>query len=327
MGKILSQQEIDLILGHARNADKATAPSKFVQPWNPRGSGQMHNDQARAITTLHESFARTLSDSLGAYLRAPFDVSLISVEQLTFSEFLGGIPELTYLLALELNPSGVMAALQIDHSIVFPTVDVLLGGSGAYIEIKREISEIEEEIMEGVAKIITRELAIGWAPMGFEITLGERHSTPQIQRFLPPQEKVLALSFEVTLNAIKGTMNLMFPATVSNTMLRKLSLDWEYKRPKASAVASARLRDHLEGCDFKVLLGFSGVKVRVRNLVDARPGAVLRFNIPESSPASLIISERPLFDAGPVRLGSNRAAQLMERSTQLPSRKTRMKVQ
>jgi flagellar motor switch protein FliM len=326
LGKILSQQEIDAILGHARKTDKATASTKFIQLWNPRGSGQMHNDQARAITTLHEAFARNLGHSLGAYLRVPFDVSLISVEQLTFSEFMGSIPELTYLLSLELNPPGVMAALQLDHSIVFPTVDVLLGGSGTYSEIKREISEIEEQIMEGVAKIISRELAIGWAPMGFEITLGERHSTSHFQRFLPPQEKVLALSFEFTLNDIKGTMNLAFPATVSNAMLRKLSLDWEYKRPKASAGASARLREHLNECDFKVTLGFSGVKVRVRELVHARPGTILGFDINESSPASLLISEQPVFDASPVRVGSNRAAQLMERSDHHSSKRAGSKV-
>jgi flagellar motor switch protein FliM len=219
-----------------------------------------------------------------------------------------------------------MAALQIDHSIVFPTVDVLLGGSGDYAEIRREISEIEEQIMEGVAKIISRELAIGWAPLGFEITLGERHSTPQIQRFLPPQEKVLALSFEVTLNQIKGTMNLVFPATVSNAMLRKLSLDWEYKRPRASAGASARLREHLNECDFQVVLGFPSVKVRVRELVNASPGTILALGVPESSPASLLISERVIFDASPVRLGLNRAAQLKERSNRIQSNKTRWKI-
>lgn len=326
MGKILSQQEIDLILGHARTNNNGATPAKFVQPWNPRGSGQMHNDQARAITTLHESFARNLSGSLGAYLRVPFDVTLVSVEQLTFSEFLGAIPELTYLLSLELNPSGVMAALQIDHTIVFPTVDVLLGGSGAYVEIKREISEIEEQIMQGVGKIIGRELAAGWAPMGFEITVGERYSPPQIQRFLPPQEKVLTLSFEVNLNGIKGTMNLMFPATVSNAMLRKLSLDWEYKRPRASAGASARLREHLNGCDFKVALGFSQVKMRVRDLVSARPGAIIRFNVGEASPAALLISDQPLFYAGPVRVGTNRAAQLMEVAPRTLSSKPGVKV-
>ena len=172
-----------------------------------------------------------------------------------------------------------MAALQIDHSIVFPTVDVLLGGSGSYVEIKREISEIEEQIMEGVVKIISRELAVGWSPLGFEITIGERHSTPQIQRFLPLQEKILALSFEITLNDIKGTMNLVFPATVSNAMVRKLSLDWEYKRPRASAGASARLREHLNNCDFNVVLGFSSVKIRVSDLMKARAGTILTFDI------------------------------------------------
>jgi flagellar motor switch protein FliM len=250
---------------------------------------------------------------------------LISVEQLTFSEFLGGIPELTYLLALELNPPGVMAALQIDHSIVFPCVDVLLGGSGKYAEIKREISEIEEQIMEGVVRIISRELAIGWSPLGFEITIGERHSTPQIQRFLPPQERVLAFSFEITLSDTKGSMNLVFPATVSNAMLRKLSLDWEYKRPRASAGASARLREHLNHCDFDVVLGFSDVKVRVRDLINARAGAILGFDIQGTSPASLLISERPIFDASPVRLGASRAAQLMGRASQL-SKKSGTKV-
>jgi flagellar motor switch protein FliM len=316
MGKILTQNEIDAILGNVRKTGKAEAQGKFVQPWNPRGSGQMHNDQARAITTLHESFARNVAHSLGAYLRVPFEVTLISVEQLTFGEFLGGIPELTYLLSLELNPPGVMAALQIDHSIVFPTVDVLLGGSGTYAEIKREISEIEEQIMEGVVKIISRELASGWSPLGFEITIGERHSPPQIQRFLPPQEKILALSFEITLNEIKGTMNLVFPATVSNAMLRKLSLDWEYKRPRASAGASARLRGHLNSCDFKVVLGFNEVKIRVRDLINARTGAILGFDLHESSPASLLISDRAIFDASPVRVGTSRAAQLTERSGQ-----------
>jgi flagellar motor switch protein FliM len=320
VGKILTQQEIDSILGHARKTDAAN--NKFIQPWNPRGSGQMHNDQARAITTLHESFARNLTHSLGAYLRVPFDITLVSVEQLTFSEFMGGVPEVTYLLTLELNPPGVMAALQLDHSIVFPIVDVLLGGSGGYVEIRREISEIEEQIMYGVSARIARELGTVWSPMGFEITLGERYSTPQIQRFLPPQEKVLALSFEVALNETKGTLNLVFPATVSNAMLRKLSLDWEYKRPKASAGASARLREHLNDCDFDVTLGFPGVKLQVRNLINARLGSILRFDIPETSPASLLISNRPVYDASPVRLGANRGAQLLSTSSSISSKKT-----
>ena len=326
MGKILTQQEIDAILGNARKADKAAAPTKFIQPWNPRGSGQMHNDQARAITSLHESFARNVAHSLGAYLRVPFDVTLISVEQLTFSEFQGSIPELTYLQMLELNPPGVMAALQIDYSIVFPTVDVLLGGLGVQTEIKRGISEIEEQIMAGVVKLISRELSLVWEPMGFEITIGERQSTPQIQRFLPPQEKVLALSFEITINELKGNMNLVFPATVSNAMLRKLSLDWEYKRPRASAGASARLREHLRDCDFEVFLGFHPLKVRVRDLIHAEQGSILSFGVNESTPAQLLVNNRPIFTANPVRVGSNRAAQLLEPPTSAALKKLGSKV-
>ncbi len=318
MSKVLSQEEIDLILGQARDPGKAAKPTKQVEPWNPRGSGELHNEHTRAITTLHEGCARNMGHSLGAYLRVPFEVSLLSVEQLLFEEFFHSIQETTYLQALHLQPQDAIAVLQIDNSIVFPIIDVLLGGIGTKSEIAREVSEIEEQIMDGVTRLIVRELASGWAPLGFDITPGQRFSAVQIQRYLPPQEKALGLSFEITLNDNKGMMNLVFPTSLSSAMRRKLSEPLEYRKPKACALSSARMRDHVWACRFDVSLSMPNIRLRVKDLIAAQPGSVLDLRVPESSPASLVLDGRQVFDARAVRIGTQRAAQLHSDPRQLP---------
>ena len=72
-----------------------------------RRAGQIGREQLHAITLLHESFARNLTNSLGAYLRVVFAATLVSAEHLTYREFLQRIPETTYLASCHLDPMGV----------------------------------------------------------------------------------------------------------------------------------------------------------------------------------------------------------------------------
>jgi Bacterial flagellin C-terminal helical region len=45
---------------------------------------------------MYEGFARNLSQALGLYLPVPVQVLLVSVEQLTYKDFLVRTPEVTY---------------------------------------------------------------------------------------------------------------------------------------------------------------------------------------------------------------------------------------
>ncbi|MCL6508032.1 MAG: hypothetical protein K6T59_13505, partial [Bryobacteraceae bacterium] len=59
--------------------------------------------QLRSIRLLHESFVRNLASSLSAYLRAYLTINLVSVEQLSYSEFQEGLSSPT---ALERTATG-----------------------------------------------------------------------------------------------------------------------------------------------------------------------------------------------------------------------------
>jgi flagellar motor switch protein FliM len=133
MEKVLNQEEIDAMVRVARSGGRADAQSpsqSHVELWDVRRAGQIGREQLQAITSLHEAFARNLTHSLGAYLRVVFAATLVSTEHLTYLEFLQRIPETTHLASCRLDPMGVNAALQLDLKVVFPMIDLLLGGEG-----------------------------------------------------------------------------------------------------------------------------------------------------------------------------------------------------
>lgn len=314
MEKVLNQEEIDAMVRVARSGGglAAQSPSQsHVELWDVRRAGQIGREQLRAITSLHEGFARNLTHSLGAYLRVVFAAGLVSAEHLTYREFLQRIPETTYLVSCRLNPVGVNAALQLDLKVAFPIIDLLLGGEGKGMAATREITEIEEQILDSVARIVCRELGAAWQALALEVVFEERLETGAAHRLMLPEEKTLSLSFEVTMPDVRGGLNVAVPAVVSNALLRKISADWSHRRPRGATDFRQRLMRRLLDCPFQVELGAKDMRVAVSALAELAPGSVLSFARSAAEPASLLIAGQEMFRALPARGGNTRAARVL----------------
>jgi flagellar motor switch protein FliM len=317
LDKLLNQEEIDAIFRAVRSGESGARTEnadrgRKIEEWNFRQAGQINKEQVRSIGSLHEGFARNLTHSLGAYLRVPFEANLVSVEQLTYRELLGRLPEIAYCASFQMNPGSNLAAMELDLSLAYPIIDVLLGGQGGSDDRVREITEIEEQILEVVARIVCKELEISWQPLGMEFAFDSRQQASQLQRLMPPTEKILGLCFELQMPGSHGSMNVAFSAVVSNALLRKLSKDWGYRRPSHAADSDGRLKRKLLSCAFPVALGLAEVPVRMRQLLELRPGDVLPLRRLAERPAELLVGGRPSFSARVVRSGNARAAQVLE---------------
>ena len=314
MEKVLNQEEIDAIVRMARSGSKLEvkppAPPA-VERWDVRHAGQIGRDQLQAINSLHEGFARNLTHSLSAYLRVAFSATLVSAEHLTYREFLQRVPEITYLASCRLDPTGVNAALQLDLKVAFPIIDLLLGGEGKSLVKTREITEIEEQILDSVARIICRELGVAWQALALEIVFEERAEPGAAQRLMLSEEKTLSLSFEITMPEVRGSLNIAVPAVVSNALLRKISADWNHRRPRRVTDSRERLMLRLLDCPFQAELGAKDVRIAVSALAELAPGIVLDFARSAAEPASLLIAGREMFRASPARCGDTRAARIL----------------
>jgi len=314
----LSQEQIDAMVQAARagmaGASQPREPK--VELWDPRQAGQIGREQLQAIMRLHEGFARSLTNSLGAYLRVVFAATLVSAEYLPYREFLQRIPEITYLAECNLEPMGVKGVLQLDLKVALPIVDLLLGGEGKGIADTREITEIEEQIVESVTRIVCRDLAMAWQAVNLEVLFEKRIEPAEAQRLLSPDEKTLSLSFEITMLEVRGGLNLAVPVSVSHALLRKISADWTEHRPHRRSEWRERLKARLLGCPFTVELGARDLRADVSELSKLAPGKLLALHGSANVPASLLVAGVEMFRALPVRVGEVRSAQVLGRGAE-----------
>ncbi|MGO9864970.1 MAG: FliM/FliN family flagellar motor switch protein [Terriglobales bacterium] len=253
-----------------------------------------------------------------AYLRIVFDCSLVSAEHLTFREFLERLPEKAYLASIDLAPAGATAVLQLDLEIAFPIIDFMLGGEGKRGDTVRDITEIEEQVFEGIVRIMCRELQTAWQAIALEFNFSARQRLLQTQRLMPPEEKNLCLSFEIRMAETRGTLNLAIPAVVSNALLRKISVDFSYQRRRTSDEARLRIQNKLLNCSFPVELSMTGLQVPLQSVSQLVPGYLLPFPRSASDPAIMLIDDIRLCSAAPVRVGGRRAARVLALETPLP---------
>lgn len=325
MEKVLNQAEIDAMVRKARGGDANGAEEgkpAVLTVWDARQAGQIGREEVQSISTLHEGFARNLTNAIGAYLRVEFTAALVSAEHLIYGEVLQRIPEVSYLASCKLLPVGATGLLQLDLAVAFPLIDVLLGGYGSGSLPGRQLTEIEEQILATVMRIICRELQTAWQALALEFEFEERQQPEQVQRLMSSEEKTLSLSFDITVSESRGTLNLALPAVVSNALLRKLAAGWVRAKQRARPDAEQRLRQRLLGCTFPVELGMLIPGVALRDLTRLVPGSLLALKYPAHRPAALWVSGCEMFVATVARRGRLRVAQVLERRSPEPERKT-----
>lgn len=313
MEKELGQEEIDALFQAARARTTAVpeqASRSRVLPWSFSRSGQISNEQLRAISMINDIFARNLTHHLGAWFRSRVQVSLVSAEQIPFSEFLLRIPELAYVCSVRLDPLRATSVLQMDLTTAPPMIDLLLGGEGG-ASPPRELTDIEEAILSGVVEAICRELTTAWQPVGLSFSFEKRQMQTQTPRLIPVSEKTLCLSFELRLGETSGLLNLAFPAVASNTILRRLG--GEKSRQRRHSEETQRRMLQLAGrCRTGTALWLPSVRVPAEALGELRAGTVLRFELPASRTVAQFRAKGvTLFSAAPVGLAEHRAAHLL----------------
>jgi flagellar motor switch protein FliM len=309
MEKELGQEEIDALFQRARRRAASEPPSTQVLPWSFSRSGQISNEQLRAISVLNDIFARNLTHHLGAWFRSRVQVSLVSAEQILFSEFLTRVPELAWVSSVRLEPLHAVAVLEMDLTTAPTMIDLLLGGEGRTAE-PRELTDIEESILAGVVEAVCRELTTAWVPVGLTFIFEKRQMQTQTARLIHVSEKTLCLSFEVRVSETSGLLNLAFPAVVSNAILRRLGGD-RTRESRHSAETRQRMRELVGRCRTEAALDLPRVRVPAAALADLEAGSLVRLNLPAGTPAQLRAGGVVWFDAVPVSRRERRAAQLV----------------
>jgi flagellar motor switch protein FliM len=316
MRKELSQEEIDALFSAAQPGQRAggAAPKKKIEKCDLGKSKTLSAEQIRTVNTLHESFARRVSDSMGTYLRTACHLSLVAAEQLRYSEFLGRVPEASYLASLRMLPIDAGALLLMDLALVFPIVDLALGGSGDEAMEARDTTEIEDQIVEAAFSLMARDLQNAWAAVvAFDIQYDRRHPVSQMQSLMLSNERILSLNFEIRVLDLRGALSIVLPAVVANALLRKLATPGSLGERIPSRNTRRRTRESVLDGYFLADLSLPASGLSVRELLNIEPQYVLALPNRADKPVHLNIAGKPMFEAHPVRRGARKGARIERR--------------
>jgi flagellar motor switch protein FliM len=316
--RVLSQQEIDNVFKKVRDDGTDQDPLKSAQPYDFRRPDRIAKDQLRAIHLLHENFARNLASSLSAYLRAYVAVNLVSVEQVSFVEFTQIPPSPTSLIALGLKPYDGNAVLEINPSLVFQILEMLLGGAGTSgAKIEREITEIEQSILDSMLRIILNDLRTAWSAVAaIEFSIEAHETEPQLLQFLAPSEAVVAISMEVRIGDSAGMMNIGIPSIVVKMLRQKFDQQWSVRKTQATEDEHTRMLRLIRPALVRLDARLQGPKLGVQALLDLQEGDIVAFDYPVERPIDFAVNGRLKYQGEVVVTGRKRAFHIQQLITE-----------
>ena len=287
--------------------------ARSVFPCNFRSAGRLSNENARLLTTVHENFARLLASALDVYLGTLVDVKIEIIDQVPNKDHIASIPQLSYLAPLACSDFQSTMIVEWDIELVFPVIDLLLGGAGTRPGEIRELSEIEEEIVHEVMGLIARQLEQSWRLPAGSLTVNRRAKISGMHQYCPPGERITYVRFEMEVAGRKGTFMLVFPTAFLNALIKQIKLDQPQKESRFQFFKRMGIRERILDCDIVVSSELSPVKVPVRDLIELQPGSVLKLRASVESPGVLSIGGMEIFESIPVKQGTLKAAQLGKR--------------
>ncbi len=260
-------------------AKKGAGPRQRVVAYDFKRPERVGKEQMRALQSLHEGFARNFGASMSALLRTIVEVKLISVDQLTYSEFVYSLEIPTCFNLLKPVPLEGNWILDISPSLLYPIIDRMLGGaSSGDSTLKRPLSDIELRLTSRITTVFLRELATAWInAVELNIEVQRVESNPQLVQIVPPNEVVILVSFELTMGKTRGMINLCIPFNTIERIGSKLSSNsWiGYASSRSTNGSQQQIASNLEKATAELVVTLAHSKIRTNDLFNLQIGDVI----------------------------------------------------
>jgi len=266
--------------GSGNQTEAAKPQSKVrVLSYDFKRPERVGKDLVRALQSLHEGLGRNFGASLSAALRSMVEVRLISVDQLTYREFIQSLEIPTCFNLLRPKPLERNWILDISPSLLYPIIDRMLGGPGASdTTVNRPLSDIELRLAGRISSLFIRELRQAWSGViVLDIDVERVESNPQLVQIVPPNEVVIMVSFEVSMGTTRGMTNLCIPYNTIERVASKLSSSsWVGYTANAANEESKKIVSHrLDGSTTNLVVTLARSQIKTGDLFDLQVGDII----------------------------------------------------
>lgn len=313
MKKILSQEEIDALLSTVSKTEEyEEAPPQEVTVYDFKHPDRISKDQLRSLRTVHENFSRLTATYLSTVVRAMVDVNLLSIDQVTYSEYTMSLNYPSSIYVLHSDGLEGKLILEMSPSFLLFMVDRLLGGTGETTLEPREITLIEQNVVHNIILKLIEILNEVWGQIVQpRCRFNSFETDPQFVQIARSSETLAIIFFELKVKGFNYPMNLGIPYFILEPILPKLSTQSVISTVKKLTDGDqALLGQTLTATRVPLSVQLSRARISIRDFLALSRNDVVSLDTRVSDELLVTIGGRAKFRGVPGKVGRHNAVRI-----------------
>ncbi len=289
--------------------------SKKIQAYNFWSPERFSKEQIRAVELVHEDLAERLATSLPTFIRTSLRPRLVHTEQGRFHDFLKDLPDQSLFHLITLAPLPGQMILTISPNVCHVILEQRLGGKMEGEPVVRSLTDIDQSLLRGLVEVMLNDLKSAWSKVAsIEPQLDDSTINQHWVQMLMGNERVLLLTFELSINMITGTMNVYIPFSSLKPIAANLNpAVWVTGRKEKQTTQATRqlTLDLLYPVKLPVRVTLGKSKLSLGEVAGLAIGDVIQLNTTVNSNLIMRVANEDLFNVQIGKVGKNIAVQVV----------------
>lgn len=324
MSDVLSQSEIDNLLSDMSSGTVDVdeillnkSIKREISNYDFRRPNRISKNQVRTLQNIHESFAEVFGYYLVSKLQTVVSISVSSVDQLFYSEFILSVANPSCLYVFDIEGTDGSGILGISPQLALTLMERMLGGSADAQEKSRNITPIEQAVIRGIIEHAFADLRNAWktiSDLNFKFSRLEMEA--DFVQVAPASEIVVIISFDVNIGTQSFLMNLCFPTFALEEILAQLN------RQQISAssvrVSDSKMKEnmkmisrHIDTTYLPIYAELGKTKLTVKELLEIKKGDVLKLDKRINQEIEIIIGKKRKLAGRPGTVDGKKAVRIV----------------
>src|SRR5690625_2175917 len=242
-------------------------------------------------------------------------LSVASVDQIPYEEFIRSIPRMTILNLYSLEPLEGRIVMEVNPNIAFGLLDRLLGGKSNIVSKVDNLTEIETLLLSQLFEKATGSIQEAWSSIvEIDPYLEELEVNPQFLQMVSPNETVVVVSLNTEVGDASGMINICIPHIILEPIIPKLSVHYwmqsteKDRDPDAYEKVTKNLQD--VEVESKAVLGHS--IITLDDLLHLKENDVIVLDQKTDESMVLEINDEPKFFVQPGKLRNKLSVQVLD---------------
>lgn len=309
--RILNQDEIDSLLGFGLGEEDNTGRTGVRAIIN---STLISYERLPMLEIVFDRLVRLMTTSLRNFTSDNVEVSLDQITSIRFGDYLNSIPLPAIIAVFRAEQLDNFGLVTVDSSLIYSTVDVLLGGRrGASVTRVegRPYTTIERSLVTRMIEVVLSDARQAFAPLTeVDFTLDRIETNPRFAAIARPPNAAILVKLRIDMEDRGGRLELLLPYATLEPIRKMLLQQFMGEKFGRDNIWEGHLASELWNTKLEVRAVLDELAMPLRKVLDLKVGDTLLLDRPPDSPVMVKCGAVEISDGRIGRMGHSLAVRV-----------------